>query len=108
LIPEINPKIEMIESCKESWLLFFEENIKKFYERYENQEVYVDYKKYCEINGYMPFSNRMFTLRMKSVINIFKSSKNKKTFRYYLIKDEIKKRYEEGKDDDLIKLDDLE
>jgi hypothetical protein len=84
----------MIESCKESWLLFFEDNISKFYNRYPCKLAYVDYIKFCKDETYMPFINTKFGLKLKSLVDANKTSKNNKTVRYYLIIDDIKARYD--------------
>jgi hypothetical protein len=71
IIPIMDSKNDMIESCKESWLLFFEDNISKFYKRYNCKLGYVNYIKFCKDESYMPFSNTKFGLKLKS-IEIFK------------------------------------
>jgi hypothetical protein len=42
VIPITDIKNDMIESCKESWLLFFEDNISKFMKRYPRKLAYYD------------------------------------------------------------------
>jgi hypothetical protein len=59
-IPITNINNDMIESCKESWLLFFEDNIFKFMKRYPHKLAYNDYVKFCIDENYMPFSNTKF------------------------------------------------
>jgi hypothetical protein len=80
----------MIESCKESWLLYFEDNISKFMKRYPRNLAYLDYVKFCKDENYLPFSNTKFGLKLKSVVNIHQTTKDGKTVRYYLIKDDVK------------------
>jgi putative DNA primase/helicase len=45
LIPITDIKNDMIESCKESWLLFFEDTISKFMKRSNCKLAYLDYHK---------------------------------------------------------------
>jgi hypothetical protein len=45
LISKTDIKLEMMDACKESWLLFFEEKIQKFSKGYEMKKAYSDYKK---------------------------------------------------------------
>jgi hypothetical protein len=52
MIPETDIKIEMMDACKESWLLFFEEKIDKFSKGYEKKKAYSDYKNYYEEEDY--------------------------------------------------------
>jgi hypothetical protein len=42
----------------------------------------------------LPFSNTKFGLKLKRVVEIYKTSQNNKTVRYYKIKDDIKARYD--------------
>jgi hypothetical protein len=62
LIPITDIKNDMIESCKESWLLFFEDNISKFMKRYNSKMTYIYYIKFCKHESYMLFSNTKFGL----------------------------------------------
>jgi hypothetical protein len=75
-------------------LLFFEDNISKFMKRYPCKLAYVDYIKFYKDETYMPFSNTKFGLTLKSLVDIHKTSQNNKTARYYLIKKDVKERYE--------------
>jgi hypothetical protein len=84
----------MIESCKESWLLFFEDNISKFMKRYPRKLAYIDYVKFYKDKNYMPFSNTKFGLKLKDVGDFHQTTKDYKTVRYYQIKDDVKARYE--------------
>jgi hypothetical protein len=84
----------MIESCKESWLLFFEDNISNFMKRYHCKLAYIDYIKFCKDENYLPFSNTKFGLKLKSVVDVHQTTKDYKTVRYYLIKEDIKAKYE--------------
>jgi hypothetical protein len=93
LIPITDIKNDMTESCKEFWLLFFEDNISKFMKRYPRKLAYFDYVKFCKDENYMPFSNTKFGLKLKSVVYSYQTTKDGKTVRYYLIKDEVKARY---------------
>jgi hypothetical protein len=60
IIPIKGIKNDMIESCKESWLLFNEDNISKFYNRYNCKNAYEDYVNFCKDENYLPFSNTKF------------------------------------------------
>jgi hypothetical protein len=80
----------MIESCKESWLLFFEDNKSKFMKKYPCKFAYTDYIKFCKNEKYMPFIKYKFGLKLKNLVDIHKTSQNNKTMRYYQIKDDIK------------------
>jgi hypothetical protein len=93
LIPDTDIKLEMMDVCKESCLLFFEEKIDKFIKGYEMKKAYSDYKKYCQGEGYNAFSNKTFSLRLGDVVNKMSTTKNKNHFRYYLIKDRVKNKY---------------
>jgi hypothetical protein len=84
----------MIESCKESWLLFFEDNISKLMKRYPRKLAYIDYAKFSKDENYMPFSNTKFGLKLKDVVDVHKTTKDYKTVRYYKIKDELHATYE--------------
>jgi hypothetical protein len=48
MIPITDINNDMIESCKESWLLFFEDNISKFMKIYSCKLADVDYVKFCK------------------------------------------------------------
>jgi hypothetical protein len=78
LIPITDIKNDMIESCKESCLLFFEDNISKFMKRYPGKLAYIDYVKFFKDENYMPFSNTKFGLKLKDVVNIHKTTKDYK------------------------------
>jgi hypothetical protein len=84
----------MIESCKESWLFFFEDNISKFMKKYPRQLAYIDYVKYCRDENYLPFSNVKFGLKLKNVVDVHKTTKDYKTIRYYMKKDDVKAKYD--------------
>jgi CRISPR/Cas system type I-B associated protein Csh2 (Cas7 group RAMP superfamily) len=106
LIPKTDIKNDMIERCKESWLLFFEDNISKFMKRYPRKLAYIDYANYCRDVNYMPFSNTKFGLKLKNVVICFKTTKDYKTVRYYQIKEDVKSRYEI--ENDMLELNDNE
>jgi hypothetical protein len=44
IIPETDINIEMMNACKESRLLFFEEKIERSIKGYETKKAYADYK----------------------------------------------------------------
>jgi hypothetical protein len=94
IIPITDINNDMIEGCKESWLMFFEDNISKFYDRYNCKLAYIDYVKFCKDETYMPFSKTKFGLKLKNVVDIHKTTKNNETVRYYKIKDDVKARYD--------------
>jgi hypothetical protein len=79
---------------KRSRLLFFEDNLSKIDKRYPCKLAYVDYLKFCKDETYMPFINIKFVLKLKSVVDVHKTTQNNKTVMYYRIKEDIKKRYE--------------
>jgi phage/plasmid-associated DNA primase len=72
-----------MNSCKESWLLFFEEKLDRISKGYEMKKAYSDYKKYCEEDGYNEFGNKTFGFRLSSVFNKMSTTKNKTHSRYY-------------------------
>jgi hypothetical protein len=74
----------MIEGCKESWLLFFEDNISKFMKRYPRKLAYNDYIKSCKDENYMPFSTTKFGLKLKDEVDVYKTTK------YYKLLDTIR------------------
>jgi hypothetical protein len=94
----------MIKSCKVSWLLFFEDNISKFMKRYPRQLTYIDYVKYCRDENYLPYSNIKFGLKLKSLVDVHKTTKDYKTIRYYKVKDNVKAKYDI--ENDMLELDD--
>ncbi|GMO12758.1 MAG: hypothetical protein Ta2E_01360 [Mycoplasmoidaceae bacterium] len=57
-------KLEMIDACKESWLLFFEYILDNFKIRYECNATYLDYCKFCETERYQAFSNKAFKQKL--------------------------------------------
>jgi hypothetical protein len=86
LIPITDIKNDIIESYKESWLLFFEDDISKFMKRYPRKLAYNDYIKFCKYENYIPFSNTKIELKLKSIVDVHKTTKDYKTVRYYMIK----------------------
>jgi hypothetical protein len=72
----------MIESCKESWLLFFEDNLTKFMKRYPRKLAYFDYFILCKDDNYMLFSNTKCGLKLKSFVDIHKAMQNNKMVQY--------------------------
>jgi hypothetical protein len=62
--------------------------------RYPRKLAYNDYVKFYKDENYMPFSNIKFGLKLKSVVDVHKTSKYYKTVRYYQIKNDVKSRYE--------------
>jgi hypothetical protein len=64
----------MIKSCKESWLLFVEDNISKFMKRYPRKLCYNDYVKFCKDENCMLFSNSKFGLKLKSVVDVHRTT----------------------------------
>jgi hypothetical protein len=92
IIPIRNIKNDMRDSCKESLLLFFEDNISKLYKRYPCKLAYIDYIKFCKDETNLTFSNTTFGLKLKNVVDIHNTSQNNKTIRYYKIKDDVKTR----------------
>jgi hypothetical protein len=95
IIPMKDIKNDMIESCKESCLLFFEDIISKISKRYPCYIAYLDYRKFCKDETYLPFRNKKFGLKLKRVVDIHKTTQNNKTVRYDKIKNDIKARYDQ-------------
>jgi hypothetical protein len=62
--------------------------------RYPCKLAYADYIKFCKDEPYMSFSNTKFGLKLKSVVDVHKTTQNNKTVRDYRIKDDVKERYE--------------
>jgi hypothetical protein len=89
----IDMKYEIMEACKESWLLFFEENISNFKDKYNVVNVYKDYTEFCDSGKYQPFRKKIFRLRLISVVDEQITTIDKKTVRYYIINDSIRLRY---------------
>ncbi|GMO20365.1 MAG: hypothetical protein Ta2E_11580 [Mycoplasmoidaceae bacterium] len=83
----------MIDACNESWLLFFEDNLDNFKIRYEYKVAYLDYYKYYETERNQAFSNKTFKQRLLSLVDEHRTTKYKKTLRYYVIKKSIRRRY---------------
>jgi phage/plasmid-associated DNA primase len=77
-----NIKIEMMDACKESWLLFVEKKLDRFSKGYEMKKAYSDYKKYCQEEGYNAFSNKTFGLILDNVANKMSTTNNKTHYRY--------------------------
>jgi hypothetical protein len=63
IIPISEMKIEMMDACKESWQLFFEDNIFKFTDKNNSPTAYLDYCTYCENEKYQPFGKKIFRLK---------------------------------------------
>jgi methyl coenzyme M reductase subunit D len=72
--PECDIKIEVMEACKESMLLFFDQKNDRFSKGYEMKKVYSDYKKYGEEEGFNAFRNKIFGLKLGSVVNKISST----------------------------------
>jgi len=73
LIPATDLRNDLIDSCKESWLRFFEDNIDAFYEDggYNSQDCYNDYLEFCDSNGDKhPFSLTKSGLRIKQFVTL--------------------------------------
>jgi hypothetical protein len=83
----------MMDTCKESWLLVFEEKIERFIKGYEMNKAYLDYQKYCVEDGYNAFPNKRFEFRLGWIVNKMSTPKNKTHYTYYLIKDSVKNKY---------------
>jgi hypothetical protein len=49
IIPITDIKNDMIENCKESWQLFFQDNISKFMKRYPRKLTYIEYVKFFKM-----------------------------------------------------------
>jgi hypothetical protein len=96
--PMTEAKEDMIHASKESWQLFFEENIEEFVvgnegDGYVSKKCYEDYRQYCTEGGYAPFSLVKFGMRIKRFVDIIPRKRNKQVVRYYKINDEGMKIY---------------
>jgi hypothetical protein len=89
----------MIDAYKESWPLFFEDNIFRFKNKYNSPIAYLDYCNYCENEKYQPFGKKMFRLKILSLVDEKTTTKDKKMFRYFKIKDNVMRKYNVGDDD---------
>jgi hypothetical protein len=74
--------------------------------RYPRNLAYIDYVKFCKDENYIPYSNIKFGLKLKSVVDVHKTSKYYKTVRYYMIKDDVKAKYDI--ENDMLELNDDE
>lgn len=98
-IPETELRNDIIDACKENWLLFFEEYVDKFYDKgYLTKDCYSDYRLFCEESGTNPFSLKTFGLKIKSLVDIVQTGVkdekgNWKTIRHYRIKENIASKY---------------
>jgi hypothetical protein len=61
---------------------------------YSPKLAYNDYVKFCKDENYFSFSNTEFELKLKSVVDVHKTTKDYKTVRYNQIKDDVKPIYE--------------
>jgi hypothetical protein len=95
-------KTQMMEACKESWQLFFKDNILKFKDKYNSPIAYLDYCNFCENEKYQPFGKKIFRLKILSLIDEKTTTKDKKIFRYFKIKDNVMNKYNIGEDEYLI------
>ena len=96
VIPETEAKTDMIQASKESWQLFFEENINSFSgDGYLSKDCYIDYSEFCETYGYAPFSNTKFGIRIKRFVDIVKRKRQGVVQRYYTFNDAGVKLYQQ-------------
>jgi hypothetical protein len=93
-------KKEMIDACKESWQLFFEDNILKFKDKYNSSTAYSDDCNYFANEKYQPFGKKMFRLQLLSLVNEKSTTQTKKIFRDFKIKDNVMKKYNIVNEDD--------
>jgi hypothetical protein len=71
-------KYEIMEACKESWLLILEDNISNFKDKDNVKDGYKDYTEFCESEKYQPFSKKIFRLKLLSVVDERKTTIDKK------------------------------
>jgi hypothetical protein len=90
----------MIDTCKESWQLFFEDNILRFKVKYNSPFAYLDYCNYCENEKYRPCGKKIFHLKILSLVDEKTITKDNKIYRYFKIKDSIMSKYNIGDDND--------
>jgi phage/plasmid-associated DNA primase len=91
-------KIQMIDACNESWQLFFEDKLFRFKDKYNSSTAYSDYCNYCENEKYQPFGKKMFGLKILTLVDEKTTTKDKKIFRYFKIKDSVMSKYNIGND----------
>jgi hypothetical protein len=89
-IPVTEAKQDLLQASKESWQLFFEDNIEEFVERdgYVSKDCYADYQEYCKTNGYAPYSLSKFGMKLKRFVDIIPRKREGKVVRYYKINDD--------------------
>jgi hypothetical protein len=68
----------------------------------------INHIEFCDSGKYQPFSKKIFRLRLLSVVDERRTIIDKKTVRYYVIKDSIRLRYKMIALDDKNKIDDVE
>jgi hypothetical protein len=90
----------MIDTYKEYWQLFFEDNIFRFKNKYNSPTAYLDYCNYCENEKYQPFGKKMFRLKLLSLVDEKSTTQSKKIFRYFKIKDNVMNKYNIWIEDD--------
>jgi hypothetical protein len=74
-----------MDSCKESWLLFFDETIHKFVKGYEIEETYSKIKKNSEKYDSNSCNKKIFELKLGSFVNKLSKTKNETRYMDYLI-----------------------
>jgi phage/plasmid-associated DNA primase len=86
-IPVTEAKEDMLQASKESWQLFFEDNIDEFVEGdgYVSKSCYEDYQDYCKRYGYAPYSLTKFGMKLKRFVDIIPRKREGKVVRYYKI-----------------------
>jgi hypothetical protein len=60
----------------------------------------LDYCTYCENEKYQPFDKKMFRLKILSLVDEKTTTKDKKIFRYFKIKDNVMNKYNIGDEND--------
>jgi hypothetical protein len=88
--PVTEAKEDMLHASKESWQLFFEDNIVDFVEGdgYVSKDCYADYQAYCRTDGYAPYSLTKFGMKLKRFVDIVSRKRHGKVVRYYIVNDD--------------------
>jgi hypothetical protein len=84
IIPLTDMKYEIMEACKESSLLFLEDNRDNFKDKYNVKNAYKDYIEFYDSGKYQPFSKKIFRLRLFSLVDERRTTIDKKLLDFML------------------------
>ncbi|GMO12460.1 MAG: hypothetical protein Ta2E_00410 [Mycoplasmoidaceae bacterium] len=88
------------DKTKNDWSLqrlvvkIFKDNLEKFYFSYDVSKADIDYCQDCENEKFHAFGMKMFRLKILNLIDEYRILKDKKTMRYYTVKNIIWSTYE--------------